>query len=137
MLVRETQGSFTPSTLQKGVSEDNFRVMQHENKSNLVAEQQIIDVLFISLINPRIRVLKILVRPQISRTCMPLKILSPRAAPTKASNLTTRLLINDLLIRLSLEILANPEPAGIPTRLARRENVIRTDALEIISSDST
>lgn len=72
-------------------------------------------------------------RPQVSGPGVPFEILSPRTARAKAPNLSTGLLVHDLLIRLRLEVLADPEPAGIPTSLTCWKNVVRADTLGMVS----
>lgn len=60
---------------------------------------------------------------------MPLEILGSGAARAKAPDFTTRFLVNDLLIRLRFQVLANPQSAGISTRFTCGEDVICSNAL--------
>lgn len=86
-------------------------------------------VLFSSFINPRIRIVEILMCSQVSRPRMPFEILSSRASCTKTSNLATRFFVYYLLIRLCFQILANPQPAGVSPRFPRRQYVVCSNAL--------
>lgn len=82
------------------------------------------------LVDPRILVVEVQVAPQVARPRMTLKVLGPAGPPAEPPQLTARLVRQDLLVRLRLEVLAHPQTARVPARLARRQDVVRPDALE-------
>ena len=84
---------------------------------------------FFILLDPVILVSQILRRPEVPRPRMALEEFYPCCPSAQPAQFSTGFLADDFLVRHRAQELSNPETAGIPRSISRRQDMVRPNDL--------